>query len=615
MTTEEITDESSLRSFTSESDHEHSLESPGAGWTNGDILPSMTPLLYPKTLPGRVKLYDKHRRWIGLHSTWSRIGANDHALSKRTSFSSTGKDLLLGCSPEEEATRVRALMAQLCEAFYRQGWATGTGGGISIRVGNGTPNKPFRVFVAPSGLQKEDLIGDDMFELDMNRNVVQYPKSNPNLKQSACTPLWYVVYKLRPTARAVLHTHSPNAVYATLLDKTEQAKTLRLTHLEMIKGIGNHAYDDMVEIPIIDNRPTEDLLADQLEAAIKAYPLANAVLVRRHGLYVWGDSWEQCKTHAESIDYLLAAAVELKKMGIDPAVVPPSGSYREDSGEVAEPSSKKLKTTGGFNGIAGVDNAADCSSNTTPLLPRDSNSVKALLLDIEGCTSSIAFVKDVLFPYVRNNLDKYLQENIFNDSAKTIALQKCLEQEVAHAAVALQTKPPQPSTLQEMVYFLMDHDVKCATLKDLQGKMWKAGYESGELKGHTYLDFKPMLEWMKSCKVPVYIYSSGSIAAQKLLFANSNVGDVLPLLSGHFDIPTAGNKKMASSYEKIAQSLGLKPSEICFCSDAVDELIAARDAGVTHAVMTIRPGNAPLSSDDRHRFPTIHSLLQLCGAE
>ena len=413
-------------------------------------------------------------------------------------------------------------------------------------------------------------------------------------------------------------------MYATLLDKTEQAKTLRLTHLEMLKGVGNHAYDDILEIPIIDNRPTEDLLADQLAAAVQAYPQTNAVLVRRHGLYVWGDSWEQCKTHAESVDYLLAAAVQLRQMGIDPAAIPPSGTYRVENessssattAAFTSPPNKKRKTTDGFNGVDGVNNAVDCQSNPTPLLPRDCHSIKALLLDIEGCTSSIAFVKDVLFPYVRRNLQTFLQEHIFNDEVKTKVLRTGLEQEVSTAAATLNSKPPSPNqSIQDLVYYLMDHDVKCATLKDLQGQLWKAGYASGELKGHVYTDFKPMLEWMQSSQVPVYIYSSGSIAAQKLLFANSTVGDLLPYLAGHFDIPTVGNKKEATSYQKIAHTLKVLTSELCFCSDAVAELVAARQAGIQHAVMTIRPGNAPLSKEDGQQFPAIHSLLQLCGAE
>lgn len=131
---------------------------PGSGWTNGELPPSFA----PHTVNGKLQLYQNHRRWIGLNTSWSRIGTNDTEISKRTSTSSSGESL--SESPEEQAKRVRALMAQLCEAFYHAGWATGTGGGISIRVKH---EDRWRVFVAPSGLQKEDLIGDDMFELDM----------------------------------------------------------------------------------------------------------------------------------------------------------------------------------------------------------------------------------------------------------------------------------------------------------------------------------------------------------------------------------------------------------------------------------------------------------------
>ena len=131
---------------------------PGTGWTNGELPPAFA----PHTVDGKLQLYQNHRRWIGLNSSWSRIGVNDTEISKRTSQSSSGA--ALAEDPEEQAQRVRALMAQLCESFYHAGWATGTGGGISIRVQQGDR---WRVFVAPSGLQKEDLIGDDMFELDM----------------------------------------------------------------------------------------------------------------------------------------------------------------------------------------------------------------------------------------------------------------------------------------------------------------------------------------------------------------------------------------------------------------------------------------------------------------
>ncbi|GAX16575.1 methylthioribulose-1-phosphate dehydratase [Fistulifera solaris] len=568
-------------------------ETPGKGWTNGALPPAFA----PHTLDGKLQLYQHHRRWIGLNSSWSRIGNDDTELSKRTSSSSSGISLVE--TPEEQGQRVRALIAQLCESFYKAGWATGTGGGISIRVKH---NDDWRVFVAPSGLQKEDLIGDDIFELDMNRNVVQYPFSNPTLRQSACTPLWYVIYRLRPTATAVLHTHSPNAVYATLLDPTETSSCLRITHLEMLKGVGNHAYDDFLTIPIIDNRPTEDQLADQLAAAVQQYPKTNAVLVRRHGLYVWGDSWEQCKTQAESIDYVLAAAVQMKQMGIDPAVPPKSGTYRDDDDDDddddVEPVTKKQKT--GFHGVSAADNADDLLANVTPLLPRDG--FKALLLDIEGCTSSIAFVKEVLFPYVRQHLLEFLEQRPNADWLPA------LQQEVqSHGGGDVMT------TISDCVTYLMDRDIKSAALKELQGQMWQAGYDEGELQGHVYADMKPMLEWMQGNHIPVYIYSSGSVKAQKLLFGHSTQGDLLPLLAGHFDIPSAGGKKESTSYQTIATQLGLQPSEIVFVSDAEDELVAARQAGIGKAVMSVRPGNVPMTAVGKG-FPAIYSLLQLCGA-
>jgi methylthioribulose-1-phosphate dehydratase len=300
-----------------------SAEPPGAGWSNGDV-----PLqLFPSTQDGKLALYSKHRRWIGLHGGWSRLGEGGHEHDAVTSSSANIGTALTGSSAEEQALAVRSLIAQLCEKFYQAGWATGTGGGCSIRVRNPDKADTWRVFVAPSGIQKEDMIGDDIFELDMDRNVIVSPKT-PGLRQSACTPLWYVVYKHRPSAACVIHTHSLTAVQATLLDATESSECLRLTHLEMLKGVGNHAYDDVLEVPIIDNRPTEDLLADQLEDVIVKYPKCNAVLVRRHGIYCWGDSWEQAKTQCESFDYLFECAVKMRQMGVDPSVPPVSGSYR-----------------------------------------------------------------------------------------------------------------------------------------------------------------------------------------------------------------------------------------------------------------------------------------------
>jgi methylthioribulose 1-phosphate dehydratase / enolase-phosphatase E1 len=579
---------------------------PGAGWSNGDI-PAQ---LYPFTQPGKLALYSQQRRWIGLHDGWSRLGEGGHEHDAITSSSANIGTSLTGLSSEKQARAVRSLIAQLCETFYQAGWATGTGGGCSIRV-KSPIDQSWRVFVAPSGIQKEDMVGDDIFELDMDRNVVHPPRTK-GLRQSACTPLWYVVYKLRPSAACVIHTHSLTAVQATLIDPSESSDCLRLTHLEMLKGVGNHAYDDVLEIPIIDNRPTEDLLADQLEHVIVKYPKCNAVLVRRHGIYCWGDSWEQAKTQCESFDYLFDCAVKMKQMGVDPSQTPMSGTYRSSSESTIDepgPKKRKLVAGSGFNGDGAVDNQDDCLSNTFPLLPRDVQ-YKILLLDIEGCTTSISFVKDVLFPYCRARVRDHVSSLAAQDALAHARLHDSLRGEVQEAGCT-----PKDDSTAELALCLLDKDVKSPTLKELQGQIWEAGYASGELQGHVYSDFATALEWFKAHdSVKVCIYSSGSIKAQKLLFASSISGDLLPMISDHFDIPSAGPKKEAASYAKIASLLQVNVNEIVFVSDAIGELDAASAAGIGAVVMSVRPGNAPLTKVDKGKYPCIFSLLQLCGA-
>lgn len=459
---------------------------PGSGWTNGQLPNQFTPTmtLHPYTRSGRLSLYNHHRRWINFQKSWSRIGAGASEMDAVHSKSSSGATTMTGCLIEEGKT-VRALVAQLCECFYKQGWAMGTGGGVSIRVGGPNENRPYRVFVAPSGVQKEDMVGDDVFELGMDRQIVQPPKT-PNLRLSACTPLWYVVYKHVKSAMCVIHTHSMHAQLATLLDPTEKSPVLRVTHLEMLKGVGNHSYDDVLEVPIIDNRPSEDLLAEQLEMAIRKYPKCNAVLVRRHGLYVWGDSWEQAKAQCESFDYLFESAVKMKGMGLESGLVPVSGTYHVDRDEpMAEPAAKKQKIAPAFNAAGASNNDADlaCTGTTIPLVPRDA---KILLLDIEGTTTSISFVKDVLFPYVLTNLEKHLDGMEAGDLTK---LQSALALDLEALA------PGHPSNLQVndmraslnsakahiacYINALMAMDVKATGLKSFQGNMWKAGYASG----------------------------------------------------------------------------------------------------------------------------------------
>lgn len=201
------------------------------------------------------------------------------------------------------ANPTASLMCDLARQFYDLGWVTGTGGGICIRDGE-------HVTIAPSGVQKERMSADQMFTMSLDGAILERP-SDPALRPSECTTLFTTAIRLRD-AGAVIHSHSLHAVVASLLFEREFV----VSELEMIKGIAGMNYHDRLVVPIIENTSRECELAESLEAAIIAYPKTHAVLVRRHGVYVWGKDWIQAKTHAECYDYLFRAAAELRRLGI-----------------------------------------------------------------------------------------------------------------------------------------------------------------------------------------------------------------------------------------------------------------------------------------------------------
>lgn len=198
---------------------------------------------------------------------------------------------------------IPSLICDLARSFYQLGWASGTGGGICIRDGE-------EVVIAPSGVQKERIRSDQMFRLALDGSILSRP-ADPSLRPSECSSLFLKAITIRG-AGAVIHSHSINAVMATLLFQTE----FSISHMEMIKGIDGMGYHDRLIVPIIDNTARECDLADAMGAAIAAYPQSNAVLVRRHGVYIWGADWVRAKTQAECYDYLFRAAVEMRRMGI-----------------------------------------------------------------------------------------------------------------------------------------------------------------------------------------------------------------------------------------------------------------------------------------------------------
>lgn len=238
--------------------------------------------------------------------------------------------------------------------------------------------------------------------------------------------------------------------------------------------------------------------------------------------------------------------------------------------------------------------------------------IRGILLDIEGTTSSISFVYDVMFPFVRRELARYLEAN-WEDPQLSSACEQ-LARDAGHASLAEWAKAAgvadesaQRKLIAAEVTRLMDGDVKSTGLKHLQGLIWESGFESGELQAHVYDDVPPALQRWHDLGIDVRIYSSGSIQAQQLFFGHTIVGNLLPLLSGHYDT-TTGPKKEPASYQRIAAEFRLPAKQITFVSDVVAELDAAKATGMQTA-LAIRPGNPPAAPSDGH--PEIRSFEEV----
>lgn len=209
-----------------------------------------------------------------------------------------------------DANECRKLVCELCRLYYTTEWMTGTGGAMSLRHGE-------RIYVTPSGVPKERLQPEDLYVLDLDGGILSSPKAKPGKKApklSDCAPLFLNAHKIRKAA-VVLHSHGITCNLAAAL--CDGKSEFRISHQEMIKGITGHGYADTLVVPVIDNAPKESALAEPIARTIEAYPNTSAVLVRRHGLFVWGDSWEAAKRHAECLHYLFEAAIEMRKLNLD----------------------------------------------------------------------------------------------------------------------------------------------------------------------------------------------------------------------------------------------------------------------------------------------------------
>lgn len=365
-------------------------------------------------------------------------------------------------------------------------------------------------------------------------------------------------------------------------------KEFSISHQEMIKGIEGFGYFDKLTIPIIENTAREHELSDSLEDAIIKYPKACAVLVRRHGMYVWGNSWEQAKRHGECLHYLFEVAIRMRQFGLD-------------------------------------INSPPCS--VLPVVC--SRKYKHIILDIEGTTTPISFVKDVLFPYSSRHLRSYLTTTWSSSVIQSLiaALKQQAEsdnyqrfsQDNTSSSSAISTAAATGGNLfEDMIAYIQEcitSDRKITPLKQLQGLIWEQGYKLGDIKGEVYEDVARNLQrWTMnshSNQLPtrVSIYSSGSKRAQQLIFGNSTAGNLCPYISNYFDT-SVGHKTNFESYQEILLTLGAteESADVLFITDVLAEARAASTAGM-NTLLSVRAGNATITEE--HNFDIITSFDEI----
>lgn len=448
----------------------------------------------------------------------------------------------------EEEQKLCEIVTATMRSFFNFGWCLGSSGAMSVRVGP-DPNAP--MLVTPSGVPKESLCTSHLFLISSKGEQLKVPRSTQVTKVTDSADIFHIIYKLRPEMRSACHIHSVAAVLAIAQEPTD---VLRVRDIEMIKGLGA-CHSQTLEIPIIENKPKEPELVPCIMKALQRFPKAPAVLVRHHGIYVWGETAEKAKLATECMCFILDVVRQQHH---------------------ATPAAKRPR--------------------------RAASGASVVLLDVEGTTTPITFVKDKLFPFAAAAAGPWLKSATEEQRGP---VEKAYAEQCRQDGVPFSGNGEVETLTKEWIA----KDRKVPALKQLQGTLWRAGYERGELKGEMYDDTPLAMErWVGEGR-RVAIFSSGSREAQQLIYRYSDKGDLTEHISAYFD-PTSAQapKQEAAAYEQIALSLGIRPSEGHFCTDVLGEAVAARAAG-WQATLLLRPGNAPLPAD--HGIPTASSLLDV----
>jgi enolase-phosphatase E1 len=235
--------------------------------------------------------------------------------------------------------------------------------------------------------------------------------------------------------------------------------------------------------------------------------------------------------------------------------------------------------------------------------------IRAILLDIEGTTTPIAFVYDVLFPFARIRLRAYLEDPAHAAVVRDVLelLRKEWDADTAARRGVADWQEAAPGSASTYLEWLMDHDIKSPALKRLQGLIWEGGYRAGELRGEVFPDVRPAFERWRDARVTIAIYSSGSVLAQRLLFGATREGDLTPFIAAFFDTGV-GPKRWPDSYRRIAGELQHDAAGVLFVSDTPAELDAARGAGC-HVLLAERPGNRSASYSDAESIRSFDQIV------
>jgi len=441
-------------------------------------------------------------------------------------------------------------LSRIMAGLYGRGWCDGTGGNFSAVL----THEPLQLLMAPSGVHKGEVTPEQLIVVQADGTV-----QNGQGRASAETLLHLAIVRATG-AGAVLHTHSQAATLLSQRLGREQPAELLLEGLEMLKGLqGQTSHESAVAVPVLPNDQDLQRLSERAQPLLTEAP--HGLLIAGHGLYAWGADLATARRHLEILEFLLEQRwrqLLLEPQGLQPLPI------------------------GG---------------------------IEQVLLDIEGTTCPVSFVSTVLFPYAASHLEGYLQQH--GHELRLHELLNAVRQAWAQDADAANAGLTCTATgsLVPYLQWLISVDRKLTSLKDLQGMIWADGYANGALQGPLFADVAPALRRWRRAGLNLNVYSSGSVAAQQLLYAHSNAGDLCPLFSSWFDT-RIGAKSESSSYLAIAKQLDCQPERILFISDAEVELIAAREAGL-QVLWCERPGNHQRAASGFEKIKDFSSLQLL----